>query len=532
MTQAQMSNPKRLRRAPSTERADVEHLDVLIVGAGLSGIGAAHHVTKQLPGATYALFETRDAIGGTWDLFRYPGVRSDSDMYTLGYPFRPWTGRKAIADGADILAYIRDTAAEDGTDRHIRFRHKVLAADWSSKDGCWKVTAERHDPNTGNTEQVELTAGFVISCSGYYRYEHGHVPDFAGLGDFEGTVVHPQHWPADLDHAGKRVVVIGSGATAVTLVPAMAPTAAHVTMLQRSPSYLVSLPAVDPLARVMQKVLPNRVSGPMIKWYKALTTQAMYALSLRRPEQMKKALINSVRRRLPDGYDVATHFTPNYDPWDQRLCLIPRGDLLGVIRDGSASVVTDHVETFTPTGIRLKSGGELDADIVVTATGLDLLWLGGIELSIDGDAVKVPERLTYKGAMLDGVPNLVTVFGYTNASWTLRADLSSRFAVDLVRTMGERGLREVTAVNDDPTMDVQPLLALSSGYVARAEDRMPKAGSRAPWQMNQSYLRDVRELGPKAVLDKALHYSNPGGEPHHANRAATGHGAVAVVGPQ
>jgi monooxygenase len=499
------------------EHNDIEHLDVLIVGAGLAGIGAAHHVQADLPGATFAIFEARDAMGGTWDLFRYPGVRSDSDMYTLGYPFRPWKERKSIADGPDILRYIQDTAAEDGTDRFIRYRHKVVAADWSTDEGRWHVTAERTDPGSGATERFELTAGFVLSCSGYYRYDHGYEPDFAGLDDFRGTVVHPQHWPADLDFAGKRVVVIGSGATAVTLVPAMAPTAAHVTMLQRSPTYFAALPAVDPLARLLQRVLPERAAGPTIRWYKALSTQVSYSLSRRHPERMGKIFIKGVERRLPPGYDVATHFTPTYGPWDQRLCLIPDGDLLDCISDGSASVVTDHIETFTETGIRLKSGEELPADIVVTATGLDLLWLGGIELSLDGEAVDVPERLTYKGVMLEGVPNLVTVFGYTNASWTLRSDLAARFATNLVATMRQRGLRQATPVNDEGDVGDEPLLGLSAGYIERAADRMPKSGNRAPWQMTQSWVKDRRLLGPEAILDPALHFTNPARPAHAAD---------------
>ncbi|MEL7208383.1 MAG: NAD(P)/FAD-dependent oxidoreductase, partial [Actinomycetota bacterium] len=358
-----------------------EHLDVLVVGAGLSGIAAGHHLQATCPEATYAIFEARDAIGGTWDLFRYPGVRSDSDMYTLGYSFRPWTGEDAIADGDAILDYIRDTAREEGIDEKIRFGHRVLRADWSTPDACWHVTAE----NVHTGERVELTAGFVFSCSGYYRYDRGHFPDFEGLDTFEGTVVHPQEWPEDLDYDGKRVVVIGSGATAVTLVPAMAETAGHVTMLQRSPSYVAAAPRASRLARLVQAVVPARWEGSAVRWVQALATQAMFGFCRWRPQLAKRLLLAGVKAELPDGYDVETHFTPQYEPWDQRLCLAADGDFFRAIRHGSASVVTDQIDTFTPTGVRLASGEELEADIVVSATGLELLFLGGIEATVDGE---------------------------------------------------------------------------------------------------------------------------------------------------
>src|SRR5581483_2813041 len=354
-----------------------------------------------------------DAIGGTWDLFRYPGVRSDSDMFTLGYPFRPWSGAKSIVDGPSILQYIKDTAAAEGIDDHIRFNHRIVTADWSTNDACWHVTAERTD--TG--ERVELTAGFLFSCSGYYRYDHGYTPEFAGTEHFHGPIVHPQHWPEDLDYEGKRVVVIGSGATAVTLVPSMADKAAHVTMLQRSPTYLASLPEKDPIANALRRVLPPRLSGPTVRWLKALTTQGFYRLSKRRPELVKHILRRGLQRELPKGYDIDTHFTPSYNPWDQRFCAVPNGDLFRAIREGTASVVTDHIDTFTENGLLLKSGAELEADIVVTATGLELLFLGGIALSVDGVDVDVSERLTYKGMMLEDVPNMAIAVGYTNASW-------------------------------------------------------------------------------------------------------------------
>ena len=481
----------------------MEHVDVLIVGAGLSGIGAAHYLQTKCPWATYEIFEARDAIGGTWDLFRYPGIRSDSDMYTLGYSFRPWDGEKSIADGDSILQYIKDTAAEAGIDDHIRFNHRITRAEWSSDAARWTITAERTD--TGAT--VELTCGFLFSCSGYYRYDRGYEPDFPGKERFAGTIVHPQQWPNDLDYAGKRVVVIGSGATAVTLIPALATTAAHVTMLQRSPSYVTSLPAKDPIARLLRRALPSRWAGPAIRWYKAITTQGMYALSRRRPELVKALLRKAVERQLPPGYDVDTHFTPRYNPWDQRLCVVPNGDLFQAIKAGTASVVTDHIASFTKTGMLLESGTQLEADIVITATGLELLFIGGIEMSVDGETINLPSKLTYKGMMLEGVPNFALAVGYTNASWTLKCDLTCDYVSRLLNHMRARGQTACTPVNRDASVTAQPLLGLTSGYVQRSADRFPKQGSKFPWQVHQSYLRDYRALKMRGVEDDAMVFS-------------------------
>ncbi len=488
-----------------------EHLDVLIVGAGLSGIGAAHYVQTECPWADYAIFEARDAIGGTWDLFRYPGLRSDSDMFTLGYSFRPWDGEKSIADGDSILRYIEGTAAEEGIDRRIRFRHRIVRAEWSTADARWHVTAERTD--TG--ERVELTCGFLFSCSGYYRYDHGHEPDFPGTDRFEGTLVHPQQWPEDLDYAGKRVVVIGSGATAITLVPALARDAAHVTMLQRSPSYVLALPDASPLTRLLRRLLPAPRANRAIRWVNAVMTQLFYQVSQRFPGLVRRVLRAGVKRRLPRGYDVDTHFNPTYDPWDQRLCVAPGGDLFEVIREGHASVVTDHIDTFTETGLRLQSGTELEADIVVTATGLELLFLGGIEVSVDGEPLDVASRLTYKGMMLEGVPNLAMAVGYTNASWTLKVDLTCDYVCRILDHMRATGLRQCTPENTDADVAPEPLLGLSSGYIQRAAHRFPKQGSRAPWRVYQSYLRDYRALKRSAVTDDALVFSNPAAEDTH-----------------
>jgi cation diffusion facilitator CzcD-associated flavoprotein CzcO/NAD(P)-dependent dehydrogenase (short-subunit alcohol dehydrogenase family) len=484
----------------------IEHLDAVVIGAGLSGIGAGHHLQTTCPWASYAIFEARDAIGGTWDLFRYPGIRSDSDMFTLGYPFRPWTGEKSIADGDTILAYIRDTAAAEGIDRHIRFGRKVTRADWSSDEARWTLTVE--DVHTGETSTV--TCNFLHSCSGYYRYDHGYQPDFPGMDRFGGTVVHPQAWPEDLDWTGKKVVVIGSGATAVTLVPSLAADAEHVTMLQRSPTWVAAVPARNPAADLLRRTLPERYAGDAVRWTLALGTQATYHLSKRRPQIVKRALRKGLERELPDGYDIDTHFTPSYDPWDQRLCAARDGDLFRAIRKGDASVVTDRIDTFTETGLRLESGTELDVDIIVTATGLELLFLGGIELRVDGEAVEVGERLAYRGVMLEGVPNLSMAVGYTNASWTLKANLNSDFTARLMNRLRQLGLRQATPRRGDAELDELPLLGLNSGYIERSADRFPKQSSVDPWRMHQSYLRDHRAMtSPGAIDDDALELSNP-----------------------
>lgn len=499
------------------QTAAPEHLDVLVVGAGLSGIAAGHHLQATSPWASYAIFEARGAIGGTWDLFRYPGIRSDSDMFTLGYSFRPWDGERSIATGESILRYIEATAAAEGIDRKIRFHHRILRADWSTDDARWHVQAERTD--TG--EQLELTCGFLFSCSGYYRYDHGYLPEWEGMDAFQGTVVHPQHWPDDLDVAGKRVVVIGSGATAITLVPSLAEQGAQVTMLQRSPTYVMSLPSKDPSANLLRRLLPSRVSGPIIRWQHALVTQGMYRLSRRRPQLIKRILRKGLEQQLPAGFDIDTHFTPRYDPWDQRLCLAADGDLFRAIRKGTATVVTDTIDAFTPTGIRVASGEELEADIVVTATGLELLFLGGIELTVDGEKVVPSERFAYKGMMLEGVPNLAMAIGYTNASWTLKAELTCDYVARLLNATRERGMRQCTPVNVDGSLEPDELLPLSSGYIARASERMPKQGDRFPWQVHQSYLADYRAMKRRPLDDGTMRFSNPAGRARAATSAAS-----------
>ncbi len=491
-----------------TERAsrETEHLDVLIIGAGLSGIGAACHLQKALPGKSYAILEGRAASGGTWDLFRYPGIRSDSDLHTYGYAFKPWTDEKSIADGEAILRYIRETASENGIDSRIRFSHHVRSADWSSAEACWRVEAERTD--TG--EVLSFSCSWLFCASGYFRYDRGYQPEFPGAERFAGPIVHPQDWPADLDYAGKRVVVIGSGATAVTLVPAMAGTAAHVTMLQRSPTYVVSLPEKDWIANLLKRLLPAERAYAITRRKNIWLQRTVYNLSQRRPWLIKGLLRRSLERRLPEGYDIDRHFTPAYNPWDQRLCAVPDGDLFEAISAGSASVVTDRIVQFTEHGIELASGTELEADIIVTATGLDLQALGGIELMIDGRHVNVPEQLVYKSAMLSNVPNLVFVFGYTNSSWTLKLDLVCDYVCGLIAYMDRRGFDTCVPVNGDAAMETRPFLDFGAGYVQRAVDRFPRQGTTGPWQVKMSYAQDLRVLRDGSLDDGVLRFSRAG----------------------
>ncbi|SFI63464.1 flavin-containing monooxygenase [Amycolatopsis sacchari] len=480
-----------------------EHFDVVIVGAGLSGVGAACHLLREAPGKTFTILEARDAMGGTWDLFRYPGIRSDSDMFTLGYEFRPWPEAKAIADGPAIRDYIRDTAREYGVDRRIRFSHKVVRAEWSSADARWTVEARRSD--TGET--VELTCGFLFTNSGYYDYDEGYTPEFPGVEDFRGTVVHPQHWPEDLDYDGKRVVVIGSGATAVTLVPAMAERAGHVTMLQRSPSYVLALPGTDRLADRLRRVLPARVANPVIRWQHVLGAALLFRLSRSRPELVKRFLRKAVQRQLPPGYDVDTHFKPSYDPWDQRLCIVPDGDLFRAVRHGRASVVTARIDRFTEHGIRLESGEELAADLVVTATGLNLLPAGGIALTVDGTPVDLAKTVSYKGMMLSGVPNFAMTVGYTNASWTLKADLVARYVCRLLKHMDEHGFARCTPKPPPGPLPEVPFIDLKSGYVLRSLGKLPKQGESAPWRLYQNYPRDVLLLRWGPLEDEGVEFA-------------------------
>jgi monooxygenase len=482
-----------------------EHFDVLIVGAGLSGIGAGYHLQTACPDRSYVILEGRDAIGGTWDLFRYPGIRSDSDMYTLGYIFKPWTEAKAIADGPSILNYVRETASENGIDSHIRFGHQVTSASWSTEDAVWTIEAFRGP----DREIVRFTCNFVFLCGGYYNYANGYTPDFAGMERFRGRVVHPQKWTPDIDYAGKRVVVIGSGATAVTLVPEMAKTASHVVMLQRSPTYVVSRPAEDAFANWLRRHLPGKLAYAITRWHHVLFGMYFYRLARRRPEAVKRRIIQMVKDQVGSVCDVDTHFTPSYNPWDQRLCLVPDADLFDAIKAGTASVVTDRIETFTETGLKLASGAELEADVVVTATGLNLQVLNGLTLSVDGRQVEPAKTLSYKGMMYSDVPNLASSFGYTNASWTLKCDLTCAYVCRLLNHMTRKGLRQCTPRNTDPTLGEEPWLNFSSGYVQRSIGNFPKQGSKAPWKLHQNYALDLTNLRFAGVDDGVMHFSNP-----------------------
>jgi monooxygenase len=468
---------------PDDRVADV---DVLVVGAGLSGIGAAVHLQTACPDRSYEVLEARDALGGTWDLFRYPGIRSDSDMYTLGYSFKPWVSTKGIADGPDILAYVRETAQEHGVVDRIRFGTKVVAAHWWTDEGRWTVTTE----DAASGARTTRTCRFLFLCAGYYRYDAGYTPDLPGIEDFAGQVVHPQHWPADLEWSGRRVVVVGSGATAVTLVPALAREAAHVTMLQRTPTYIAPAPSVDRVAHALRGRLPDPVVSSVVRWKNLLRSTGYYQLSRRRPEVLKRLVAKEQSRHLPAGFDMA-QLTPPYDPWDQRFCLAPDGDLFRALRTGTADIVTGRIATFTPAGIRLESGQQLEADVVVTATGLQLLAIGGVQLVVDGEPVALSETVGWKGTMLSGVPNLAAAIGYTNASWTLKCDLTCALVTRLLTRMRDEDLDVAVPVWGEGELPDAPFLDLTSGYVQRSVGQFPRQGERPPWRVHQNYLRDL-----------------------------------------
>ena len=483
--------------------ASPTHVDVIIIGAGLSGIGAARHLKTNCPDRSFLILEGRQSIGGTWDLFRYPGIRSDSDMYTLGYAFRPWTEAKAIADGPSILRYVRDTAREEGLEGAIRFGHRVVSADWSSEDAAWRVQAETADGPTA------FTCNFLFLCGGYYSYAGGYTPGFVGMDRFAGRIVHPQDWPADLDYSGQKVVVIGSGATAVTLVPEMARTAGHVTMLQRSPTYIVGRPGEDALALKLRRRLPEKLAYWLIRWRNVLMGMVFYNFARRRPDRVKAAIVGQVRQELGPDFDVETHFTPRYNPWDQRLCLAPDGDFFQALKSGAASVVTDEIETFTETGLLLKSGARLDADLIVTATGLKLQAMNGLSLSVDGAAVRPAETLSYKGMMYSNVPNLASAFGYTNASWTLKCDLTCEYVCRLLNHMRRKGLRQCTPVLRGAPPETAPWLDFTSGYVQRSIGEFPRQGVIAPWRLHQNYALDLASLRFSGLEDGVMQFSNP-----------------------
>ncbi len=498
-----------------------EIFEVVIVGGGLSGIGAACHLAKRCPAKTFTILEARRQIGGTWDLFRYPGIRSDSDMHTLGYAFKPWRARQSIADGASIREYVREAAREHGIDRHVRFGHRLRRARWSSDEALWTLEVEVEDPDRGRPggdseafaapstlpRVVTLRARFLSMCSGYYRYDRGHAPHWEGMETFRGRIVHPQLWPEDVDFAGRRVAVIGSGATAITLVPAMARTAAHVTMIQRSPSWIASLPAVDRIAVWLRRLLPDALAYRLVRAKNVLVQRWIYRQTRSHPERVRAHLLAEVRRQLGPDYDVEKHFTPRYDPWDQRLCLVPDADLFVAIREGRASVVTDRIARFTPTGIELESGERVDADLVVSATGLELEVLGGVELEVDGRKVDLAETFTYKGMMCSDVPNLVQTFGYINASWTLRADLTAEWVCRLLETMDRRGARLATPRlrPEDRGMKTRPWIDdFTPNYMQRVMHLFPKQGDREPWLNTQDYARDRKLLRKAPIEDGVL----------------------------
>ncbi len=476
-----------------------ERFDVLIIGAGLSGIGAACHLRAKCPKKTFAILESRDAIGGTWDLFRYPGIRSDSDMYTLGYSFRPWKEQKAIADGPSILSYVRDTARDHDVERHIRFGHRVTRASWSSERAMWTVQVER------DGKPITLEANFLYMCTGYYDYDQGYTPDFPGAELYRGRIVHPQKWTEDIDYAGKRVVVIGSGATAVTLVPELAKKAAKVTMLQRSPSYVLSLPAEDNIANKLRGKVPDEVGYGVVRWKNVFWAALFFQVARRRPDFAKKQLIGLVRKALGPEFDVDTHFTPRYNVWDQRLCFVPDGDLFDALKRGNAEVVTDTIERFTERGVRLSSGVEIDADLIVTATGLKLKFLGGATVEVDGRVVDPATTMNYKGVMFSDLPNMACAFGYTNASWTLKADLTAEYVCRLLNHMDATGAAQCTP-RRDPSVNEEPFVDFSSGYIQRALALLPKQGSRRPWKLYQNYPLDIVMLRFGEVDDGTMEF--------------------------
>ena len=485
----------------------MNHFDVVIVGAGLSGIGAAYHLQHKCPGKTFVILEGREVIGGTWDLFRYPGIRSDSDMHTLGYNFKPWSEAKAIADGPSILKYVNETADENDIRKHIHFKHRVKSASWSTKNATWSVQVEVAD--TGDT--VEFYCNFLFMCGGYYRYDEAYTPEFKGADIFKGTTVHPQFWPEDLEFSGKKVIVIGSGATAMTLVPALAKKGAQVTMLQRSPTYVVSVPAVDKIANTLRKFLPATWAYAITRFKNVKLGNFFYNKTRTQPEKVKEKLLDMVRKSLPD-YDVDTHFMPTYNPWDQRLCLIPDGDLYDVIKDGTATVVTDTIDTFTEKGIKLDSGKELEADIIVTATGLILSVVAGLKISVDGKNINFPDTVSYKGMMYSDVPNMIQTFGYINASWTLRADIIAEYVCRLLNRMDETGMRQCTPRlrEEDKDMELLPWIKdFSSGYMQRMMHLLPRQGDRGPWRNTQNYALDKKLIRSAPLEDGALLFTNP-----------------------
>jgi cation diffusion facilitator CzcD-associated flavoprotein CzcO len=481
---------------------DKMHFDVLIIGAGISGISAARHLQMDCPHKTFAILEGRQNIGGTWDLFKYPGIRSDSDMYTLGFRFRPWTGTKAIADGPSIMQYLNEAVDEYGIRQKIHFGRRVKKASWSTADALWALEVEVE----GQPHPVAYTCNFVSVCAGYYNYEAGYLPHFEGIEKFKGQVVHPQKWTSDIDYTDKRVVVIGSGATAVTLVPELAKKAAHVTMLQRSPTYIFSRPDEDKLANWMNRNLPLAIAYPVTRWKNILMATLFYRLSKRYPQGVKKLLIKGIKKELGDDYPVEKHFSPSYNPWDQRVCLVPNGDMFAAIKKGTASVVTDRIDTFTETGIQLQSGEKLDAELIVTATGLNVQLLGGIDLYVDGTKPDIGKTVSYKSIMFSNIPNLTMAFGYTNASWTLKVDLTNQYMCRLLNYMDKKGYRQCTPRQNDPNLQLHPFTDFSAGYIQRQINNLPMQGNKKPWLLKQNYIFDLMNIRHGEIENEVLEY--------------------------
>ncbi|UZE96589.1 flavin-containing monooxygenase [Alkalimarinus alittae] len=493
---------------PSKQKNTLEHTDTLIIGAGLSGIGAAYYLKKEHPTKSFVLLEAREVTGGTWDLFKYPGIRSDSDLHTFGYEFKPWVDNKAIANADKILDYLREAAIENDINRHIRFQHSVCSAAWSTDEACWHVEIERMD--TG--ERFSMTCNWLFSAAGYYRYDQGYTPEFEGVDKFNGQLIHPQKWPEDLDYQGKRVLVIGSGATAVTLVPAMTDKAKHVTMLQRTPSYIMSLPSADVIANVLRKLLPSALAYRLTRRKNIAMSRAVWRFCQRFPKLARRVIRFSNKRSLPKGYPVDEHFNPPYNPWDQRLCVVPDGDLFNAISEEKASVVTDHIDTFTEKGVRLKSGQELEADIIVTATGLNLQAFGGINMIVDGKTVEMPEKVAYKGMMLSGIPNFAFAIGYTNASWTLKIGLLCEHLCRIMRYMDRHDKSICCPELPSPNMPTRPLLDFGAGYVQRALSKIPRQGKDAPWLVAMDYNVDIKLMRDGPVEDPNLKFYSSASE--------------------
>ncbi|MDC3381837.1 NAD(P)/FAD-dependent oxidoreductase [Gammaproteobacteria bacterium] len=479
------------------------HKDIIIVGAGISGIAAGYNLQKSCPDKSFAILEGREALGGTWDLFKYPGVRSDSDMHTLGFRFKPWIHKKAIADGPSILKYLNETVDDYNLREKITYNQKVIAANWVSDSSIWELTVD------DNGQEISMSCNFLFLCGGYYSYDKPYMPDFPGMDEFNGRVIHPQFWDESLDYSNKKVVVIGSGATAVTLVPAIAESAKQTTMLQRSPSYVISAPAEDSWNNVLNKIFPVKFTYFAIRWKNILRTIIGFYLSRKYPERIKERLINLVREELGQDFDVEKHFTPSYKPWDQRMCLVPDGDLFSAIKDNRANVVTDTIDTFTPTGILLNSGNEIEADIIISATGIELNALNDINVSVDGVKVEANRKLSYKGMMLSGVPNLAISFGYVNSSWTLRADLTCEYVCRLINTMDKEGCAACSPEEDLNALVEDDYIDFTSGYVQRALDRLPKQGKKSPWRNYQNYLLDIFYVRLFSIKDSTLRFYNP-----------------------